>query len=812
MRIKFTDFRCYTSETFDFSDNELILISAESGAGKSTILMGIQFCLYGTGSKLQHYGKTSCKVELEFEDMKIVRSKRPNRLVINDLYEDEIAQNIINKKFGDAFNVTSYICQNAINSFILMSPPDKLEFLEKFAFKDVNLPEIKNKSKKLCNDRNEELNKTLSQLEIASSILKEINEPEKVEFPFRCKASDYEKFAKNEDVKVKNSDILIKKNSNIINKEEKELNDLLILNSYIESKNDIFYSLENKLNELLSEEKKITYIGDEKLEYYKNNLMFILSNKELASLEHKFIEDSKTLENMKIIETEKCKLEIEKIKEVLWKDYDNEEECKKNISELKDVLKDAKKVSFLKKQIKYEKDINLDCKKKELENLKDQLDIKKQYLETVKKQKLLYECPSCKTSLSFKDNKLSISEKIELNNIVDETEIRKEINSINISVKNLENIISDEENNINSRLKIEKEIDTILSQYEEELDENSLQDDIDTLQEYFNTQKKLENKKNNLELTLQNQNFSTSYTLFEKDLDKIRIKLENLKNNIIKRDDNNMNEETLRILIEDAQRSKDSLIQIKKYKKEIEKDVLNYKSQIENMKNTHIEKYKKINDIEYLKKEISSLKVKIDEYQNKKDIALRNIVQIDKYNKYIEEKDKYSVLLEKVKNLQDKEEEDKKKYSAALSFKEKILEAESIAMQNIVDSINTHAQMYLDYFFPDNPINVKLMCFKETKKNNKPQINIEIDYKGMEADLTMLSGGETSRVVLAFTLALGEMFNTPLLLLDECTSSLNQELTTVVFDSIKEHFKGKKIIVVAHQVIEGVFDKIIKLK
>ena len=156
--------------------------------------------------------------------------------------------------------------------------------------------------------------------------------------------------------------------------------------------------------------------------------------------------------------------------------------------------------------------------------------------------------------------------------------------------------------------------------------------------------------------------------------------------------------------------------------------------------------------------------------------------------------------------------EDKKKYSAALSFKEKILEAESIAMQNIVDSINTHAQMYLDYFFPDNPINVKLMCFKETKKNNKPQINIEIDYKGMEADLTMLSGGETSRVVLAFTLALGEMFNTPLLLLDECTSSLNQELTTVVFDSIKEHFKGKKIIVVAHQVIEGVFDKILKLK
>ena len=813
MRIKFTDFRCYNNQTFDFSDNELILISAESGAGKSTILLGIQFCLYGTGSKLQNYGKTSCSVELEFEDMKIVRSKRPNRLVINDLYEDEIAQNIINKKFGDAFNVTSYICQNAINSFILMSPPDKLEFLEKFAFKDVNLPEIKNKSKKICNDRNEELNKTISQLEIASSILKEINEPINVEFPFRCKVCDYEKFTKNEDVKIKNSDILIKKFSNIINKTEKELNDLLVLNSYIDSKNDIFYSLEKKINELSIEEKNITYIEDEKLEYYKNNLSIILSNKELASLENKFLEDTKTLENMKTIETEKCKLEIEKIKDILWKDYDNEQDCKKNILDLKDVLKDAKKVCFLKKQIKYEKGIDLDYEKKEVENLKDNLEIKKQYLETVKKQKLLYECPSCNSSLCFKDNKLHITEKIELDNIIDETEIKKEINSINISIKNLENIISEEENKVNSRLKIEKEINTILSQYEEELDENILQDDIDTLQEYFNTQKKLEIKKNNLEITLENQNFSTSYNLFEKDLDKIRIKLENLRNISYKSDSNNniVNEETLRILIKEGQLSKDSLLQIKKNRKEIENDILNYRSQIENMRNIHIEKYKKINEIEYLKTEILSSKSKIDETQNKKDIALKNIAQIDKYNKYIEENDKYSVLVEKVKNLEDKEKEDRKKYSAALYFKEKILEAESIAMQNIVDSINTHAQMYLEYFFPDNPINVKLMCFKETKKNNKPQINIEIDYKGMDADLTMLSGGETSRVVLAFTLALGEMFNTPLLLLDECTSSLNQELTTVVFDSIKENFKGKKVIVVAHQVIEGVFDKIIKL-
>jgi ABC-type transport system involved in cytochrome bd biosynthesis fused ATPase/permease subunit len=82
----------------------------------------------------------------------------------------------------------------------------------------------------------------------------------------------------------------------------------------------------------------------------------------------------------------------------------------------------------------------------------------------------------------------------------------------------------------------------------------------------------------------------------------------------------------------------------------------------------------------------------------------------------------------------------------------------------------------------------------------------------MEADLSMLSGGELSRVNLAYTLALGEIFNTPLMLLDECTASLDQELTSVVIEGIKENYAGKMVIVVAHQVIVGLsFDREIKV-
>ena len=93
----------------------------------------------------------------------------------------------------------------------------------------------------------------------------------------------------------------------------------------------------------------------------------------------------------------------------------------------------------------------------------------------------------------------------------------------------------------------------------------------------------------------------------------------------------------------------------------------------------------------------------------------------------------------------------------------------------------------------------------------KPQINLEIEYKGMEADINMLSGGEMSRVILSFALALGEMFNTPMMLLDECTASLDQELTGVVMDGIRELFSGKLVLIIAHQVVKGQFDNVIQI-
>jgi len=809
MKIRLINFRCYSDRTFDFGNDGLVLISAASGSGKSTILMGIQFALFGTGTKVSSYGKTGCRVELEIDDMKIIRTKRPNKLILNDEYENDVAQSIINKYFGDTFNVTGYISQNALNSFIIMSPTEKLEFLEKFAFKNVDLSKIKERCKSLISQRNDKLKETITQLELTTKVVDELIEPVKVNFPIKGKKTDYEKITKNEEVRKKNCDTLIKRNRNIIEKLGGELKDTEVLNMFLNSKNDNIEYLCEKLSGLNMIENKIEYIGDDILNKYKNNLKLILNQKELTILQNRYDNDKEKLEKMKVGELNKLDEELNKLKDNTWKEY-SEEEIKNTIKETKDILKDAKRISFLSKELK---DIFVDdivIKKEELDKFNNNYQYNKDLVDKLEKQKIIYCCPSCNKKLSFKDNKLHLNNDDFIQEDLDLNSIKKEINNTKNSIKKIESEISDAESSLKRKNKLEREINEVKSQYDEDINENTITEDL----EYFENYYKAEQVKNKRILTIENNikedNFSSSYDSFKKELNTLEKNVVKLK--LLFEDfDNDYTEEEIRDIIIKEEKNKDTIERQYKEINKIEDERNLLREQTLDKKNKHISKYEQIRktqDIQFL---ITENKEKIDDLEKKKEEHIKNLVIIQQYNYYIKEKDNYDSWKNKLKYLQIQEKEDRLKYSGSTLLKEKILEAESIAVANVVDSINTHAQLYLDSFFVENPIIVRLLSFKETKKNNKPQINIEIQYKDMECDLNMLSGGELSRVILAFTLALGEMFNTPMLLLDESTASLDQEATTVVFDAIKENFKEKMVLIIAHQVIQGVFDKVIKL-
>jgi DNA repair exonuclease SbcCD ATPase subunit len=817
MKITLKNFRCYTDSTFDFGEEGISLLSGDSGSGKTSILLGIYFALFGTGSKLAMYGKTSCSVLLEINDFIITRTKRPNRLIVktkNGEYEDDGAQSIIDEKYGKSFKTTGYISQNARDSFILMSPIEKLSFLESFAFSDINLMEIKKRCKDLIKERNETLLKTNSQLEMASSMIKEIEPPENIEFPLKCSLKNRDKAIKNEIIKNKNAITLIKRCKHTITNLRSELHSLQVLNAQIQSKSDSMSTVIEKISDISLKRDGLSCEGESKLREYENDLLIVVSQRELLSLQKRYEEDRIKLENMKTSEIKDKDKKIQDIKDINWVDY-SEDECKNSIKDFKLIIKDLEKIKYLENELsKYKVDENkLKLLIQDLKDSKILLEEKKKILNNLELQLEIFQCPSCDIFLRYNENELLVHKGVRCENTdINIDKVTKEISILKKKISSLETSTSIKQNNYERYKQVELDILIISDEYDEIPDTSEIKIDLEYIVSYLSSHKELTRQLTNLNST---EKYSPIIISFENTLEKQNRKIQLIKKSE-KQENEEKDEEELRSNIMKLQQNIDKLEEYNQTIETLEKEQHIYENQLSICKTNHTKKYNKIKIESDIISEINKLLSDLKNLNIKQVNHQKNVDNVEKYQKYEKTKDHYDMWVKKIDILHTEEIECRKLYASATLLKEKILEAESIAMLNIISSINTHSQCYLEAFFPDNPISVKLVTFKESKSGakkgtKKPQINLEIEYKGMEADINMLSGGELSRVILAYSLALGEMFNTPLMLLDECTSSLDQELTGVVMDGIRENFTDTLVLIIAHQVIEGQFDKVVKI-
>jgi DNA repair exonuclease SbcCD ATPase subunit len=243
-------------------------------------------------------------------------------------------------------------------------------------------------------------------------------------------------------------------------------------------------------------------------------------------------------------------------------------------------------------------------------------------------------------------------------------------------------------------------------------------------------------------------------------------------------------------IIEEIAIIKDSLKRVNELKNRIEE------IQIENVENPSVM--------------IDETKEKIEEYNHKIELYKEGISGIEKWKRIEDTNIKYQELkdsIEKGKHIKDY-------YKDELLCCEKLLnyvkEAETRSIFDFIDHLNTHAGMYIEEFFPDEDISVQLVTNKELKKGkDKIGLFFEVNYKTMKGDIDFLSGGQRDRVNLAFTLAFSELVDNRILLLDECISSLDSETSDIVIDTLKNKYKGKMVLCVAHQVNTGVFDQVI---
>jgi len=199
-------------------------------------------------------------------------------------------------------------------------------------------------------------------------------------------------------------------------------------------------------------------------------------------------------------------------------------------------------------------------------------------------------------------------------------------------------------------------------------------------------------------------------------------------------------------------------------------------------------------------------------YEKKIESYKNYIIQLENWIKIYNENKKYIEIEESIESSENEKEYLNNRMRCLVKLRDHIKYTEKKCIDDFIESLNAHASIYIEHFFPDEDISICLKTTQETKdKREKPCLNFFVQYKNLSGDLKFLSGGERDRVNLAFTLAFSELVDNKMLLLDECISSLDAETTNVVLEHIKEQYKGSLVLLVSHQANLGFFDHIVQL-
>ena len=816
MKVFLQNFKCWEKKEIDFGTEQMTLLSGKSGVGKTSIMDAIIFALFGIGSKLVMQGKSSCKVILEIKhndfDIEITRTKRPNRVVVTENknnYEDDAAQEIINKYFSNNFQITGYIRQNSFNSFILLSPIEKLAFLERFAFADTDLSKCKKKTKELIKERQNTFIAVTSQLEMTENFLKEKEKPQLIEYPIKCK--NKEKAEKNHLIKIKNNNKKlshVEKGIDILKNKLEATNQLDLIKS---NNNNEIKRIDDRLEQLSSYNFEEDHLSSQKeqIQKLKDKLEKTISHQDKLTEHQKWLDNKKQYSQLFQTEhdnllKEKTELEKKILNEDLSEDITN---YKLFISGLEQMTEKKERIQELNDKL----DNNYNEQLDEVNNKVKKLEKDIEHANILNNS---YECPSCSKllTLDLQTDQLICCEDIDTNDIKDIKKLTKKLTKYKEKYEKLTKKVESLKKYSHEKEILEKDISDFIEEFETDGNENisELQNDLEKMEEEYHMQKVYKKKITKIESKIESGILSDTLNILKQQIDSYD---ENLIDQFENLDLDKENLEELRNKINTlSYEYNESKIYLKEYNR-LKDRKKEYKSVISEKEKIFLEKYKTYKNVEELESKIEKYSNQFEELKNVKE-ELSNISdQLEKYKYYEKEINEYNSWVKKQDNLQSEEIVTRDKLSASKMLKEKITEAESIAITNLIEQINSMVQPYLELFFEDNPIMIRIDSFKEDRhKNKKPQINLQIEYKGMECDLNMLSGGEIQRIVIAFNLALSEMFNLPCLLLDECTSNLDQETTEVIVSGIKEHFSHKNVIVIAHQVVAGLFDKVIEIK
>ena len=715
MKITLTNFGCWTDRTFEFPDSGNVLLMAPSGTGKTTLIRAIMFALFGKGNKLQTHGKTSCKVLLEFEELKIERSKGPCKLVVNDVFEDAHAQSIIDARFpnGAAF----YLDQLDKKCFLTMSNNDKLAILDKIAMRNVPIKEMVKSIKEDAKESQDIGLKKQGEAEYIKRTLEDIGDiPEIGDSVVTQEQIGTERVALIEMVSKKTA-----------------------YNQYIQSQDKISM-LRNQIHQtresmpttspIQNQRDTLKQLKESKA-YYKKHNLYVLYSSQLQ----------KTVSN----ERDDVSTAIETTSEKLKLASQNRPD-EKSITSLEKYLP---KLKFKEELLKDLKDIGDVLTGDEIQEIETELQSRLDACNSMK-------CPSCQTNLIKNGKELVVCH---ADPVPDTT------------IQEIREKLSNERSRLSRHRELTERIakynpdhvyEDLLKKFQDMKDRVAVCKELEDTLRQLNNRKWAQDKIDTANKDLQNR--VKEYESYKEPLSQTEFQIDSK--------------------IEELQR------------------LISQHEQVEDERNRCLRRIDDMNDT------IQKLEAPEPPRVSEKEVETQRAL-IERMNQQLLTQERIKDIREKQKHLEVAELEASEAFNRLKSLnklKDLVYEAQSEVIQATLQTINANAVQYIEDFFPDNEM-VSELTMDASKKN---KITNTIFFKGHSVDFSTLSGGERDRLTLAYALAISDLSNDRLFIMDECVSSLDMDNACNVFNSIQSGSNSLNI-VVAHQIVMGIFDSIIKL-
>lgn len=862
IRVTCKNFKQHQDKEIIFPDRGLVLLNGGSGVGKSTIFKAIIQALYGTVNKPYTFGTKVCSVDLELNNLKIMRQKGPNRLVVNGT-EDATAQDIIEKTLGmneAEFMASSYIQQKMQSSLLTLSPADQLAFIEKLAFGE-NSPD---KFKAKINDLVLARKKDVEGISKKTEMLNEMILPKEAAIKdLESQLLPIEEIDETLAIETREATVFYKKHREEALEEiakltnEKNYPDYAIIDDLEKAKKHLESLQSSETERLASLELEIESIGTSWEQMSRDSAVDQLAQwrdypnycKVISEIERNVVRLAEYNAQNEI-----SKQDIEKELNAL--PPDNLPELREQLKKLRDLeiwFLSRDKISIISNPLgeKYpDMWLSLGLKGvKKFEAIKANIETfitnKKANLEEWGKKKAAYQeqitllnqseksltCPDCHATLVLSEGMLK---KEAYRNIdAEKFELQENLKVLNEIIATDTSLLMEYRIDLNTALSVIKDIQAfppkpndlvnsleilpvvIMEKEKAILQATSTETARQTLLnklELINKEQLSKRIEEEIELKYKEQqrilktwpNFELGIG-FSKDIAEQKAQAKGLEEYLVANDSR------------DKQRRNLSL------QKANESNILN------NAKQKVTELKGRVSNLVSVLRDRTEIDAEIKSNESKIALAVSRLTSMKPFMEKLESiavqkkrnaevDSKLEAVKSNIQNLLDQKEsvaqeakvfEDK--LEATIRLKQFSETAQMEAVASVVESVNIAAREFLDLLFPENPIVVSLLPFKQTKDAGvRAKFSTVIKYKGCEYnDIDEISGGEYDRIVLAYQLALNTLYSSPILLLDEAFTAVEEELFLLAMDALKVIAQNKLIVVVSHGAIQGLFDEVI---